>query len=217
MDDHYVDIDELIKKLPPDPTVMRRMFLLVIRNHFSHPENYRNMRPLLEKFIYHQDDNIRTLDVELGSLFDPKKLPKRTPTIFVNFGAVNFKDSGTGNHGGYSEDNATESVLQFAEGQFSILVVSLDSDEGGYLASQVTNLMMALTHVMCNNSDITYARVIGMSDPQLLKESPERAFVSSVTGQVSWEWHWKLYMEGLLLKKVNLGLISSPDKKSVLT
>ena len=104
-----LDLCESVYQL--DPVSMRRIFLLLTRNHFSDPSFFGNVPDEFKKFRYDDNDRNTTLRVELDYAFDPEEVEQPT-SIFVGVSDVNttksvldsFESNNTDNSGKQNVD-----------------------------------------------------------------------------------------------------------------
>ena len=100
------ELNGCLTKDPIVPSTLRRMFLLLIRGHWSDPENFGpGLSDSLKCLHWSPDPGDSTVDIELGGSINQDV---GEHVIWITVGNYRFTKVTFGNRADYGEENATE-------------------------------------------------------------------------------------------------------------
>lgn len=108
-----------------DPVSMRRIFLLLTRNHFSDPSFFGNVPDEFKKFKY--SDNNSRIRIELDYTFNPEESDQPT-SIFVGVSDISTKKQVVDSFETNNEDNSGKQNVDTDQGAIVISHTSKSPD-----------------------------------------------------------------------------------------
>ena len=93
-----------LKETSLDLVQLRRIFLMLTREHFSDAANYYRVEEMAP-IVYHEEPAKRTLDIDLDYIYDANEVEKK-PSIYVGTGPVQFAKQVVDNYETASEDGS---------------------------------------------------------------------------------------------------------------
>ena len=129
---------------------LRRIFLLYLRDFFSHSANYESDDLREPEIIFSEKKTKKTLDVDLDYLYDAEEVAHR-PGIFVGLGPMQFKRRVMGDSAGTSHDNSTRYYTNQAETTLNVRHVSTTPDFSFLLANETVRFFLSITEILFSN------------------------------------------------------------------
>lgn len=188
--------------MPPDPVVMRRLFLLLTRLNFSDPAHYGSFyADQFSTIIYSDDATAKTLDVELMSLYTPSKTFSR-PSVFVGFGGgMDFERVAVGDYAGSSTDNSREYTAHRVNATLLLNHTSKDSDQALALATLSATYFIGIQNLLKSCFGLQSFRAGKVTDAQKIEGNPDLTFLSTFTASLSYEYVVASSLESHRIKK----------------
>ena len=187
-------LDEL-KETSLDLVQLRRIFLMLAREHFSDANNYyrvEEMTPL----VYHEEPAKRTLDVDLDYIYDPKEVDKK-PAIYVGTGPVQFAKQVIDNYETASEDGAVRYHTSRGSVQIGISHISTEADLALQLGVQSLHFFAGIRHLLMGAlPNILQYEVLQLTQPQMTGADKIRNFQVDLQISLQFNTDWATYMEG---------------------
>lgn len=190
-----------------DPVRARRIFLMLVREHFSDPLNYLDASIAS---LYYSKDNSRTLDVELDFTYDSEDIGKK-PVIYVGTGPYRFKKQAIGNYEDASYDNSTTQTTTECLTNVFIRHISTSSDLSLSLASQTSQFLGSVRDLLWNEvPGILVYEVSELTPPTLIDPEKVKVFQSNVNVTLGFNMTWISRIESLRIKEI----LFHPDVRS---
>ena len=188
---------------PLTASSLRRIFLLMMRFHFSDANNYGELRGLLKNLIWTDTEETTALDVELLGVFNPGILVRR-PAVFVGFQNFQFNKKVTGDYAGESEDAATKYLVKTVDTELVIRCVAADEDMSTAMVDTATAFMFGMREMLlCKmRPQLRSLEVDGITDPKLVEKSPERRFQCDLLTKLNFNYTIDVNLESHPIKKV---------------
>ncbi len=192
---------EKLLGLPLSPVTLRRIMLLLFREHYSDMSQFGAYRDLLGDLTYNDDPKKSTLAVDLLHAYDPKKV-SGDPSIFIGFQPFQFTKKGVDNYAGMNDD---ESVIYKTMAAAGILIVrhcASASDMALLMGESSTNMLLGLQELLKNRLKLLGFDISTLSDPKMISPEPQRMFYCDLACQVSFNYTISVNMESHRLKKI---------------
>lgn len=179
--------------------VLRRVFLVLVRSHFSNPRNYTT--PDL-KDLYYDDTVDSPLDIKLDFTYDSEDIGKK-PVIYVGTGPFQFKNQVIDDYAGTSYDNSITGNTAQCITTVEIKSISMSADLSLALADQALNLLGAAKFMMQQElpSILDYS-VSSMTPPTLIDPEKIKVFQSNITLNLAFNITWVTVLESLRIKNI---------------
>ncbi len=182
-----------------DPVRARRIFLMLVREHFSDPRNYLDSS--ISSLYYSKKDN-SPLDVELDFTYDSEDIGKK-PVIYVGTGPYNFKKQVIDNYENSSDDNSIIQTTTECVTNISIRHITTSSDLCLSLASQTTQFLGSIRQLFWESiPGILVYEVSELTPPALIDPEKIKIFQSNVNISLGFNMTWITRIEGLRIKEI---------------
>jgi hypothetical protein len=186
-----------------DPVHLRRIFVLLLREIYSVPENLENPELKNPAIIYSEKETERTLDIDLDFLYDPERVAAR-PGIYVGLGPINFEKKVIGDDAGLSEDNSTRYYECMSNVALNIRHISTAPDFSYLLATQTLMALLSARNLLFSNlSGLAAMEPKQVAQIQLSDPEPEKEFRVDVVFNISFMFSWTTKLEGHRLKSID--------------
>lgn len=186
---------EELKETSLDLVRLRRIFLMLAREHFSDEANYyrvEEMAPL----VYHEEPAKRSLDVDLDYVYDPGEVGKR-PAIYVGTGPVQFAKQVVDNYETTSEDGAVRYHTTRGSVQIGVSHIATEADLALQLGVQSLHFFAGIRHLLMGAlPDMLQYEVLQLTQPQLINPDKIRNFQVDLQISLQFNTDWATYVEG---------------------
>ena len=183
-----------------DPVRLRRIFLMLTREHFSNPENYLNES--LKPIVYNDSSDQSSLDIDLDFIYDADEIGKK-PAIYIGTTPFNFKKQVINNASASSDDNSVEFYTTECTTAINIRHITTAADLSLQLATQSVNFFGCLrAHLMSMIPGILQYEIAQLTPPALIEQSKIRVFQSNITINFAFNSLWASSIEGHRLKRI---------------
>lgn len=186
---------EELKETSLDVVQLRRIFLMLTREHFSDADNYyrvEEMAPL----IYHEEPAKRTLDIDLDYVYDFKEADKK-PAIYVGTGPVQFAKQVLDNYETASEDGAVRYHTSRGSMQIGLSHIATEADVALQLGVQSLHFFAGIRHLLMGAlPNILQYEVLQLTQPQLTDPAKIRNFQVDLQLSLLFNTDWATYLEG---------------------
>ncbi len=188
--------------LPLSPVTLRRIFLLLIREHYSNPEQYGDYKELLQGYKYSDTEPQRTIDIDLMHTYDPEKL-KSEPSIYVGFQPFAFAKRTVSNYAGHNEDESVKYYTMPTSGILLVRHVSTSGDNALMLGELTTNLLFGLHELLLRKlPGLLGFDIASLSDPRLISKAPQRQVMVDLACKIDFNYALSVNEESHRLKKI---------------
>lgn len=182
-----------------NPVLLRRIFLLIFREHFSDPNNY-GLDEI--KDLYYDGTEQSPLDIKLDFTYSSEDIGKK-PAIYIGLGNFAFKNQVIDDYAGSSADNST--IYSTTQGTTNIIIrhLSMSSDLSLALATQSLHLAGGIRNLIVENfpSLLDYS-VSSLTPPALVDPEKIKIFQSNLTLNIAFNMTWTTTIEGLRIKTI---------------
>lgn len=190
-----------------DPVRARRIFLMLVREHFSDPRNYLDSS--ISSLYYSKESN-SSLDIELDFTYDSEDIGKK-PVIYVGTGPYRFKKQVIDNYENSSDDNSIIQSTTECVTNLSIRHITTSSDLCLSLASQTTQFLGSIRQLLWESiPGILVYEVSELTPPTLIDPEKIKIFQSNVNISLGFNMTWITRIEGLRIKEI----LFTPDVAS---
>ena len=194
---------------PLDGTVLRKVFLLLMRLHYSDPEHYGDFKDAIGGFVYADEEDKRTLDIDLSFAFDREKAYVR-PSIFVGFN-TGFKLNKlvVDNDGGNSADMSRTTEVARMDTGLSIIHIAPDAEAVGSMSLMTSLFLMGIRQSLMCKLRLQSFDGTGITETKLISKAPLRYFVAETQFSMSYINALHVNLESHRIKKFALQMSAS--------
>lgn len=168
----------------PTSSKLRRMIMLLLRGHYSNPDNYGAEYQHLACYRY-SDDEYSTLHVGFSHLSNDNS-PDNYPGIYVGFGGVTLSKLGLGDVSGHTFDNSGTHITKQATLSLVVNHVAKEAGDAYDLADMSATVLMALGRPMVQSSGAAELSVEGYGEPKKELQSPNRYYTVAMLVKISY-------------------------------
>lgn len=188
---------------PFTATGLRRIFLLLMRFHFSDSKNYGELSDILKTLVWDESRETTAMDVELMGVFNPEILIRR-PAVFVGFQNFKFNKKVVADTAGGSVDTSTSYLVKTVDTQLIIRSVAADEDMVAAMTDTVTAFMFGMREMLwCKLSPQLRAMDIeAITDPKVVEKAPERRFQCDLVTSLNFNYTINSNLESHPVKTV---------------
>lgn len=169
---------------PPSAAKFRRTVMLLLRGHYSHPDNYGDEYAHLRCFRYAPDKS-STLHVGFTHLPQDEN-PDNYPGIYVGFGGVQLTQLAIGNVAGYTDDSSGTHLAKQADLTLVINHVAKEAGDAYELADMSAMILTAMGTPVAMKSGASSFEVEGYAEPKKEVPSPDRYYTVAMTVKISY-------------------------------
>lgn len=184
-------------------TALRRIFLLLMRFHFSDSNNYGDLRDVLKNLIWTEVPETTAMDVELMGVFNPSILVRR-PAVYVGFQNMKFNKNVVGDYAGQSADTSAHYLVKTVDTQLVVRSVAQDEDMVSAMSDTALAFLFGMRDMLFNKlrPQMRSLDVTAMEDPKLVEKSPERRFQCDVITTLNFNYTIDVSLESHPVKKI---------------
>lgn len=186
-------------KLPLSPVTLRRIFLLMMRLHFSDPANYGGLRPMLGDLRYREENS--DLSVELLSVFDPKNTDA-APGVYVGFQPFVFHKTGVNNYVGSSDDTSAQYFNMKCTTGLIVKHTAKTADLSSLLGEASAAFLFGLRPMLMARLCLLQFDIETLSDVKQKEKAPERVFESDLICTLAFNYAMTTNIESHRIKKI---------------
>lgn len=192
-------ICDLIK----DPFTLRRIFLLLTRNHFSSVDNFGNVPEIYKKFYYTDSDD-SPLNIDLDYIYNLDE-GEKFPSIYVGLEDFTF----TGNKvvddlHSINKERSGERSWNVINTALKIQHMSANPDDVLILSTLSTAFYRGITKFLKETLKFTTFSVVQQTKPQLIKDSSKPIFNSTLMAAITYNEYWATNTESHRVKNINI-------------
>ena len=198
-----------LKESSLDVVQLRRVFLMLAREHFSNIKNYFKVAALSgaesSKIIplkYSDAIEERTLDIDLDYVYDPDEVGKK-PSVYIGVGAIQFKKQVLDNFKSQSVDSSSIYHTTQAQTTVSIKHISSEPDVSLQLAVQSMHFFAGIrTLMMSAMPNISFYDLGQLSDVQMVDPSKIRVYYVDLSVSMAFDTDWETDIESHRIKDI---------------
>lgn len=191
-----------------DPITLRRIFLILIRNHYAEPiNNFGGIPDSFKTFKYSDDPKERTLDIQLDYNYDSKKLDQK-PCIYLGFGNFDFSKQVINNYMGNNEDHSNTEFCNATKVNCTIKHISAKADEALMLGVISAAFFRGIATTIRETLRLRGFEVVQLTQPRVSDASTDTQFTVDLHMTLLYSSNWQTYSESHRIKKINYNLES---------
>jgi hypothetical protein len=198
-----------LKESALDVVQLRRVFLMLAREHYSNVKNYYGVRALSgsesKKIIplkYSDTSSERTLDVDLDYVYDPKEVGKK-PSVYVGVGNIDFKKQVLDNYKSQSEDTSSTFHTTQAATNITIKHIATSPDVALQLGVQSMHFFAGVrTLMMTAMPNIKMYDLRQLSDVKMVDPNKVRVFYVDLSIVMAFDTDWETRIESHRIKDI---------------
>lgn len=189
---------ECLRK-PINSVTLRRVFLLMMRVHWSDTHNFGDLKDELSCLVYSDEAGSR-LDVILDYMFDSKQTTSY-PAIILGFGDMTTKKNSLDNYAGISEDYAAKYYALPTSIPLKISHIHSNADTAAAMAESTATFLLGTREPMMQRLNLRAFDITSISAVNLYEKAPSRYFKVEVSAQLDFNMAVTVNLEGHRLKK----------------
>ena len=196
-----------LRDLVITPYTLRRAFLLLARFHYSDPSHYGILSKKLKNFVWSQDENKRSLRIDLDYEYDPKKKDER-PAIFVGCRDINYSRIVSDNQKSQSEDLASEEYVKDGDTAIIIRHIGGTPDEAFQLSDLSAQFFLGIRKIMIEHVKLKGYEVQSQLSSRPFERASEQAdqqFICDLIIAIKFNAIWNVFRESQRLKTIGWG------------
>lgn len=186
-----------------DPYSIRKVFIILLRNFYSDPDNYKNMPNAFNKYIYTtgKDSSLKIEGDFRGNINDTQN----SPGIYISAGPFQFKKDMVDNFAGNEIRNETTQRSMNVTAQINFNHIANDPDDVVILTTLTSAFLLTVSDIIRSTMNIKSLELNQILPVQLISgESAISVYSSSVVAVAQYENSWGVSMESNKIKKFQL-------------
>ena len=184
-----------LKETSLDLVQLRRIFLMLTREHFSDAANYYRVEEMAP-IVYHEEPAKRTLDIDLDYIYDANEVEKK-PSIYVGTGPVQFAKQVVDNYETASEDGSIRYHTTRGSVQIGLSHIATEADVALQLGVQSLHFFAGIRHLLMGAlPNVLQYEILQLTQPQLTDPGKIRNFQVDLQISLLFNTDWATYMEG---------------------
>jgi hypothetical protein len=190
-----------------DPVSLRRIFLILTRNHFADPNYFGEVPPSFKKFVYSDNNNKRTVKVDLDYSFNPEKTEQET-AIYVGVGDVESTDQVMNNFVKSTEDLSGRENVQTDKCVVTIRHVSPSADEALIMGVISKGFFQGMRQHIKARLCLRGYSVLKLGKPVPVNEdSADSLYQCDLTIGVTMDSNWVTSSESHRVKRIDTNIV----------
>ncbi len=186
---------------PLSPAMLRRLFLYLMRFHWSDPRNHGDLEEALGCFVHDLEGRDSTFFVGYLSDYKPEDT-RSVPGLHVGIKTTSLKASGLGDNAGWSGDNATHYRSRLAETTVVLAHTAYDDTQALLAAESSALFVSALCDALAANTGALAASLSSIGDSQPVKGAPQPHYRVDAAVSIRYTWGVAVNIESHRLKQV---------------
>lgn len=198
----FVDV---MGELAMGPVMLRRVFLILTRVHFSSPEHYGPFKEKLNNFIWTPQPATCTLKIENDFIYSPK-VTDTTPAIFVGVGDIGYSKRVQDAHKGVNEDRSGKEQINTGVAAIILRHRAGQADECLRLAEQSYSYYCGIRPLLMNRMKFQTFDVESLRSTKPFARTPDQAdqqFLVDLVMNLSFSASWTTFTESHRIKTIS--------------
>jgi hypothetical protein len=192
--------------LPKDMVTLRRIFLSILRLHFSDPGHYGVYQDELGCFYYSSDpEKASTLHVALMHTVDPKKIGP-LPAIYVGISSATFEKQAIDNYQSVSADGATSIFTNLCQAAVKISHLARSADQAILLAENTLSVMAGMRPQLMEVFSFLMFDIQQITEPKIQEKGSDTAYIVDVNVSLAFNFLMSCNIESHPLARIGLDL-----------
>jgi hypothetical protein len=192
------------RSLPLSPFVLRRMFTLMIRQHYSNPSNFGVLKEQLGCFRYAEDGKGRSSGtLRVDPAFTNKFWEEASvPSVHVSINDMTFTPAYVANQNGFSDDNASVNLQWPATTQVQVSHIAEEYDQAFMLAESTLIFLCGISYAAYEQFQLSALIPQQITKPVLVERTPT-AYRSDTVFTIGFQYGVTVSHESHRLKKMS--------------
>ena len=181
---------------------LRRIFLLMLRLHYSDPDNFGDYKDLIGNLRYNDELKFSTLGIELLSTFEPESYKDGQANIFLGFQSHNFKKVAINNYSGQNTDGSSNYHVMPTDSVLVLRHVANTGDQALLIGEMTAAFLFGIRPMLMQKIGLRAMDVLSVSDPKIIDKAPERSFQVDVSVAINFGYVMTTNIESHRIKKI---------------
>lgn len=192
--ENYSELMECLS-LPLTGALVRRIFMLLVRAHYSSGDNYPAEYAHLKCMAWNADPKLSTLTVEMLNKFTDTA-PDAFPGIYVGVISNSSSTMVIGNYAGENEDGSHQIVASECVVGVRISHVSRNEGDALDMADMTMTFLKAMAPYIAGDMQASAIRVNGYSTPEKKPSQSDRFYAVDLSATVTYNHRVATILEG---------------------
>lgn len=186
-----------------DPVVLRRVFLLLTRNHYAQPSYFGRVPDSYRAFMYSDDSSESSLKIELDYAFDPRATEQPTG-IYIGVGDVKTQKQVIDSYAGAPADLSGHQHVDTDTAAVSLTHVSLSPDEALQMGVISKGYFQGMRDLIKGKLGLRGYQVVALTAPRMIEaDSKNTGYRVDLVLQLTFSSNWQTQIESHRIKKVS--------------
>lgn len=190
-----------------DPLTLRRIFLLLTRNHFAQPSYFGNVPPSFKDLFYDDDLKKTKVRIELDYNYDWET--SHVPNgIFVGVGDVVTTKNVLDSYAQATEERSGREYVDSDKVRVTISHVSKSPDASLQMGIISKGFYQGMRQLIKQRLGLRGYQVVGLSEPKPIKKGDEiKYYRTDLVIELLINSAWVTLLESHRIKKININLV----------
>ena len=205
--ENFTELLETLK-LPLTGSLIRRIFLLLLRAHYGVGSNYPQEYAHLRNLIWSPDELVATLTLDVINHYDDTQ-PDQYPGIYVGVASNSSSTQVLGGYAGASDDTSRQIVV--SEDVATVRMIHLARNEGDAIdmADMSMTFLKAMAPFFAPDMQASAVRISGYSEARKKMVGAERFYAVDLSAQVTYNRRVATILEGHRIAALQLAVKSN--------
>lgn len=196
-------LDTLQTCYQEDPLTLRRIFLLLTRNHYAQPHYFGDVPASFSRFKYSDDPAERTVKVELDYAFNPETADIET-AIYVGVGDVTSAAKVLNDFAAPTPDRSGRDYTNIDQCDVSLSHVAPSADESLTLGIISKGFFQGMQRAIVSKTGVQDCRVVALSGVKNIKpDQSDPLFLTQLVIRLLIPSTWTTSIESHRIKAVS--------------
>ena len=182
-------------KMPLTGTIVRRIFLLLLRAHYSSGENYPQEYAHLRCMVWSPDEIASTLTLDVTNHYDDTQ-PDQYPGIYVGVGGNSSATTVLGGYAGASDDTSRQEFV--SQDVLTVTMSHLARNDGDAtdMADMSMTFLKAMAPFFAPDMQASSVRINGYEDAKKKMVGSDRFYAVDLSATVTYNRRVATILEG---------------------
>ena len=195
-----------IDRIHLTPVTIRRIFLLLVRLHYSNSSNYGPMAKQMAPYIWSADPNKCAVQIDYDYNYDAANMDKK-PAIFVGLDDVEYKRVVLENHAKFTYDLAGQHLIKTASTKIIVRHIGSSPDEALTLENLTCQFLLGIQPIIRDTlPQVLEYDVVGSKSSRPFEKNSQQAqqrFISDTIVAFSYNSAWMVEFESHRIKTIS--------------
>lgn len=189
-----------------DPVILRRIFLILTRNHYAQPSYFGRVPDSYRNFKYSDLSSESSLKIELDYAFDPKAT-EQPQGIYVGVGDVKTQKQVVDSYAGAPPDLSGRQHVDTDSTIVTLTHVSKSPDEALQMGVISKGFFQGMRDLIKGKLNLRGYQVVALTSPRMVEaDSQNTGYRVDLAIQLTFSSNWQTQIESHRIKKVDLNL-----------